>query len=163
MSRPCYVYGLYDKGECKIRYIGVSLNPKKRFVTHKYCDKKDHLKKYHIARWVSKCKELRMKILFTGTEDECYALEVKLIAKYKNKRKLTNMSAGGEKPYPTYLYGGANGRSIAVLQYTLGGEFIKEFSSCQEAGDSIGVHRSSISDCVNGYTKKSGGYIWRKK
>lgn len=163
MERPCYVYCLYDKAECKVRYIGVTLNPKKRFTAHKYSNNVDSLKKYHKTKWVAKCKELGMKILFVGSEKDCYALEVELIAKYKNKKRLTNMSSGGETPNPTYLYGGANGRAVAVLQYNLAGKFIAEFSSCKEAADYVGIHRTCISDCVNGRIKKSGGYIWRKK
>lgn len=163
MERPCYVYCLYDKAECKIRYIGVTLNPKKRFTDHKYSNNRHYLKKHHKTKWIAKCKELGMKILFVGFEKDCYALEVELIAKYKKKKRLTNMSEGGENPNPTYLYGGANGRAVAVLQYDLDGNFIAEFSSCKEAAVHVGVHRTCISDCVNGWTKKSAGYIWRKK
>ena len=163
MERFCYVYCLYDKTECKVRYIGVTLNLSKRFWKHKNCNREERLKRHHKSRWVAKCKDLGMKVLFVGPEKDCYKLEVELIAKYKSKHRLTNMSSGGDKPNPTYLYGGMNGRAVAVLQYDLKGNYIQEFSSCIEAGKHVGVHRTSISDCINGRSKKSGGYVWRKK
>ena len=41
-DRDCYVYVLYSKLECIVRYIGVSINPSKRIFFHEYEAKKTH-------------------------------------------------------------------------------------------------------------------------
>ena len=52
---------------------------------------------------------------------------------------------------------------IPVRQITLGGEFIRDFPSITDAGDSLGIHPSNISKVVNGDRKTAGGFIWEKK
>ena len=52
---------------------------------------------------------------------------------------------------------------IPVRQITLGGEFIRDFPSIIDAGDSLGIHPSNISKVVNGDRKTAGGFIWEKK
>ena len=45
--------------------------------------------------------------------------------------------------------------------YTLDGEFIKEYPSVREAALHIGVNATSISKVCKGQRKKAGGYIWK--
>lgn len=97
MDKICYVYGLYDKFDCKIRYIGVSLYPKQRLKCH-ISESKNNTKKLAKSKWMNKCSQVSYKILFTGTETECYNKEVELISKYKKKRNLVNSTIGGDKP-----------------------------------------------------------------
>ncbi len=48
-----------------------------------------------------------------------------------------------------------------VKQYTLDGEFIKEWSSMTEAAKGVGLKRSSgIGACCSGKRNKAGGYKW---
>lgn len=49
-----------------------------------------------------------------------------------------------------------------VLQYTLDGEFVREWESISEAHRN-GFHRSHIIDCCNGKQKTHKGFIWKYK
>lgn len=48
-----------------------------------------------------------------------------------------------------------------VNQYNLDGTFIKTWGSIVEIEQSLGISEPSISQCCNGKTKKSHGYIWK--
>lgn len=48
-----------------------------------------------------------------------------------------------------------------VLQYSLDGDFVKEYSSISEASRKTGVYVRSISSVCNGRGKTAGGYIWK--
>ena len=57
-----------------------------------------------------------------------------------------------------------NGKlSKPVLQFSLSGEFIKEYPSVMEAYRQTGTYDSSISQCCNGKRQSAGGYIWQYK
>lgn len=53
-------------------------------------------------------------------------------------------------------------RPKPVIQLTLNGEFIKEWSEMQEAAKAIGVTPPNISDCIRGKQKSSGGFKWMR-
>lgn len=93
MNRECYVYGLYNKQECKIRYIGITVTPERRLWHHlNRCTHKETYK----DNWILKHnKDINLKVLFKGTVKECAKKEYELILKYKNKNKLTNLVNGG--------------------------------------------------------------------
>lgn len=58
----------------------------------------------------------------------------------------------------------AEGRGIqGILQYSLDGEFIAEYSSIHEAARQTGILLSAISNCCNGYSKSAGKSIFKKK
>lgn len=48
-----------------------------------------------------------------------------------------------------------------VNQYSLDGEFIREWPSIQEAADTLNIRQASIRACATGYYKSGGGFIWR--
>lgn len=50
-----------------------------------------------------------------------------------------------------------------VLQFSTDGEFIKEYSSIQEAAKQNNIIATHISRCARGKRKKTGGYIWKYK
>lgn len=52
-------------------------------------------------------------------------------------------------------------RSKTVYQYSLNGEFVKEWKSAHEVQRQLGYSRGSISTCCLGKRKTSYGYIWR--
>jgi hypothetical protein len=54
-----------------------------------------------------------------------------------------------------------NPRSRPVKQFTLTGEFIKEFNSTTNAGLSIGLSRSSIEKVCDYSNPTAGGYKWK--
>jgi len=53
-----------------------------------------------------------------------------------------------------------NHRSRKVIQYSLDGQEIREWSSISEAENSVG---KGISSCVNGKTASSNGFLWKFK
>ena len=50
-----------------------------------------------------------------------------------------------------------------VVQYTLSGEFIKEYPSAYDVMLTLGYDKSSIRKCCRGVIKTSYGYIWKEK
>jgi hypothetical protein len=48
-----------------------------------------------------------------------------------------------------------------VIQMTLEGEFVKEWTSTREAARETGIHQSNISFACNGIYKKTGGFKWK--
>ena len=50
-----------------------------------------------------------------------------------------------------------------INQYTLAGEFVKEWRCISEAADFYKIDRSSVMRCCQGKFKKSAGYVWKYK
>ena len=50
-----------------------------------------------------------------------------------------------------------------VLQYSLSGEFIKEWSHAREAAEALGLNKRAIYENCAGRSKSSGGFIWKRK
>ena len=50
-----------------------------------------------------------------------------------------------------------------VLQYSLSGEFIGEFSSANKAGLSLKINHGNIISCCQGKRKSAGKYKWKYK
>jgi len=59
--------------------------------------------------------------------------------------------------------GHKNGRAYKVYQYSLNGDFIKEWKCGKYATDFYSLHNSAISYCINGKQKSAGGFIWKKE
>lgn len=77
------------------------------------------------------------------------------IVQANNKDKtniIKNMKILGKKSYKN--------RAEKVKQYDLNNNFIKEFISSREASKLLNISETSISNCINGYSKSAGGYIW---
>ena len=60
-------------------------------------------------------------------------------------------------------YGAINGKknSVAILQFSKDGTFIKEWPSAWEAQRQLGISQSSICKCCQGKRNQAGGYVWR--
>lgn len=50
---------------------------------------------------------------------------------------------------------------IPILQYTISGDFIREWSSASDAGISLKIDSSSISKCCKNKAPSAGNYLWR--
>ena len=55
------------------------------------------------------------------------------------------------------------GRTKKVIQYTLYGEFVKEWKSITEISNVLGLNKTCISLCCKGVQQTSGGYKWKFK
>ena len=53
--------------------------------------------------------------------------------------------------------------SIPIIQYTLNGEFVREWNSTADIQRELNIYRSNISMCCKGKKKSSHGYMWRYK
>lgn len=51
--------------------------------------------------------------------------------------------------------------TVQILQYDLAGNFIKLWNSLKEASEYLGIKINSISECLRGKSKTSGGFIWK--
>lgn len=65
--------------------------------------------------------------------------------------------------YGTHNQRSAEKRSKPVLQYSLEGEFVKEWVSASEVQRQTGFDRRNVSSCCRGKQKSSKGYIWKYK
>lgn len=54
-------------------------------------------------------------------------------------------------------------RERSVVQYTLDGKYVGEYTKIADAAAITGVNNSSISAVCRGKMNKSGGYVWRYK
>lgn len=58
--------------------------------------------------------------------------------------------------------GAAHPMAVSVSQYDLVDNLIAVYSSLQEAQNKTGISFKAISLCINGKTKTSGKYKWKK-
>lgn len=54
-----------------------------------------------------------------------------------------------------------NPRAMRILQYDLDENFIREWDYIKQAAKELNILPNSISHCLHGRTKTSGGFIWR--
>ena len=75
-----------------------------------------------------------------------------------NNKDKTNiikkMKKLGKKKYPN--------RAEKIKQFNKNNEYIKTFNSSREASRLLNISETSISNCVNGYSKTAGGFIWKR-
>lgn len=85
---------------------------------------------------------------------------------HKNENKQDNRVENLEHCTYSYnlTYGSREGeKDVAVLQYDLDGNFIREYKSVKDAAKEVGVNKNSISNVMHGWAKSAGGYLWRLK
>ena len=80
-----------------------------------------------------------------------------------NNIRLTTWKVNKEKGYLDRVKGINTKLSKPVQQFTLEGNFIKEFFSQKEAELKTGVKQCYISRCCNNIRNKAGGFIWKFK
>lgn len=54
-------------------------------------------------------------------------------------------------------------RGVAIVQYTLSGEYVSTYKSVTDAARLTGFSRGAISHCLNGRVNTSFGYVWIKQ
>lgn len=77
--------------------------------------------------------------------------------------ELTTWGANEDRHHVDRVNGVNNKASVAVIQYTLEGEYMDEFYSVAEANRQTGVNSSDIVSVCKGKRNKAGGYIWSYK
>jgi hypothetical protein len=95
--------------------------------------------------------------------DQIDEKEIYYIKQYNSKAPNGyNVRSGGrEKPNTT----NSNRHTVAkpVYQYTIEGDFIKEFISSTQAGVELNIQNSVISKCCRGEGLSSGGFRWSRE
>jgi hypothetical protein len=82
----------------------------------------------------------------------------------RNRKRFAAMSQDEYARFKASMFGSNNPRARQVLQFTLTGEFIREWSCIKEAADSLNFKsRSNIVSCCKGRLRHCGGFIWRYK
>lgn len=165
----CYVVYKHTapNGKC---YIGITCQnpPEKRWkygTGYKYNE--------HFSRAISKYgwNSFTHEVLIRDlTQQEAEQKEIELIAHYKSADRNFgyNLDLGGSgagrmseetKKKISEWHIGMN--AVSVSQYSMAGEFIKEYSSQIEAAKEHSVSDSAISMCCRNILKSVNNYIWR--
>jgi hypothetical protein len=179
-----YIYGLFDPRTGTIRYIGKSNKPKERL-------KNGHLlskRKTHKTSWILNLKKEgltpTLEILDIVKLSEWSFWEQYYISLYKSWGfELTNLTPGGDgityytKEVLDKMSKAQKGikkpeefkkkismsawNTKSVLQYSIEGNFIKEWRTVTEANKNYKV--KSIGSTCRGLQRISAGYIWHYK
>ena len=67
------------------------------------------------------------------------------------------------RPSSKGKFGKDSHRGKSVLQYSLDGNIIGEFSTAREASKSVGINHCGVSSCCTNQQHTAGGFIWRYK
>jgi hypothetical protein len=81
---------------------------------------------------------------------------LKASEKLKNRKITWNLKGIPRKPHNRKT-------NIAIMQFDLNGNFIKEYSSIAEAAGKNRALHESIRCCIHGKYNTANGYIWKKK
>jgi hypothetical protein len=81
----------------------------------------------------------------------------------ETKQKMRDNAKENGNNYIQYLKktGLSHAKSKKVNQYSLDGEFIKEWENTRKAAQELGVNNCGLNNCVLGKTKSSAGFIWK--
>ena len=60
-----------------------------------------------------------------------------------------------------FLFSKYSQTNKTLKQYSLEGEYLRDWNTMSEASKELGIAISSISLCCRGNYKKAGGFIWR--
>ena len=91
------------------------------------------------------------------TKEQCENISEALIGlkhSEQQKRKIKQANIGKHK-------GSLNGRSRAVSQYNLNGDYIQTFDYTRKASEELNICRQSIIKCCKGIYNQAGGYKWK--
>lgn len=50
-----------------------------------------------------------------------------------------------------------------IIQFDKNGTFVKEWQSLKEAGETLNIRSSNITNCAKGREKSAGGFVWKYK
>ncbi len=128
------------------RAISVKNKGKKR--SPEICE---FLRKRQLGKRASEETRKKLSIVHTGRKHAEESLQKMRIAK----------KVAGIPPQATAA--AAEWHKKPILQYTLQGEFIKEWDSAADASKELGISQHGIYRCVNGNSKSSAGYVWKRK
>ena len=89
--------------------------------------------------------------------------EVRRKISIAKKRRYAAMTDGERERHNEIIRKSREHLKKPVLQYTLDGEFIKEWDSLMQIERTLGYYNSNISACCKGKLKTCHGFLWRYK
>lgn len=86
---------------------------------------------------------------------------------YSNYSVTESNRRGGKLAYETALKNGnikyrLNPNSTSIIQYTLSGEYIRDWSSQNQIERELGIESDLIGRVLNGKQKQAGGFQWKR-
>ncbi len=78
------------------------------------------------------------------------------------KKRIGAIDYNNRNKHPNFIVR-TNNLSKPIIQLTLDGVFIREWSSARAATNEMGYKRTNINKCLKGKSKSSGGYKWEYK
>jgi hypothetical protein len=163
-----YIYALKDPNTHKIRYIGSSNNPNKRYKEHISDTKREKTKKSNwIKNLIKNNQKPILEILEKTSLNEFEGLEKKYIEEQiALGNKLLNFDISGKGNILKKTNKQRQNLTLktghTVFQFDLNGNFINKFNSLREAEKMTGVNHGNISKCCNNIFKHTGGYVFSK-
>jgi hypothetical protein len=160
-----YIYTLIDPETKKVRYVGKTINPKKRLSDH---ISESHRIKNYRCNWIKSLLNKGLKPIIEIVEicslinfEEREAYHIGLY----NFSELTNSDEGGQgnKNRRRELVENSNYKNKKVYQYSLNGEFIKDYKSVREASRQLSITHANITRCCNKIVKHASGFIFSYK
>lgn len=119
------------------------------------------------------------------SQEDADKIEIWLISKYKSLGISYNIAEGGqctlgETPMLGKKHteeakqkmsesakgihtGSKNGMAKAILQFSKSGEFIREWDCITDVERELNIKVTAICNNLKGYSKSSGGYVWKYK
>ncbi len=150
----------------------VRLTPKEHFMCHrllcKIYPKENKLKQ---ALWLMSIQMKKKGVKVTSRVYEILKIEYINTVKGKPKSEEYKLKIGlknlGPKPkgFGNKISSIKKGKPLsklrmAVFQYDLKGNFIKEWTYSNEAETQLGINHNDISACCRGKNKTAGGFTW---
>jgi len=160
-----YIYALIDPRTNEVKYIGKTIDPKKRFYQH---ISERLLYKHYKAKWIQNLHDQNLRPIFK-------VLEICPLENYEKREayhislydfnQLTNSDERGQgnKNRRREIIENAKYNNKIVYQYDLNGNFIKEYKSVREASRQLSISHANITRCCNQIVKHASGFIFSYK
>ena len=141
-----YIYILQDPTTEEVRYVGKSVNPKRRYNSHLWDKPKV---KYYSYYWIQSLLKKGLKPIMTvidETETNWEELERYWISQFKTwGYPLTNITEGGEG-----CIGAAKWNNVPVTAFTKEGILFKSFKSQKQCASYFRTTPENVKAVVNG-------------
>ena len=114
-------------------------------------ESKQKMSEYHTGKKLSEETKKKMSEYHTGKK-----------LSEETKKKMSESAMGDKNNYKRYLErtGLPHVGSKPIKQYSLEGEFIREWVNAHVASKELGLSYKAINGCLNGKSKTSQGYVW---
>lgn len=164
-----YIYRHIRKDKNEVFYIGAG------FKDDNY--RRAYSKRHRNSHWnrIVLITDYEVEIIIDNI-DKNFACEkeiefIELYGKRKNGGTLCNIADGGiggnlgeevNKMMSKRRQGHNNGNSFKVYQYSMNGDFVKEWGCVKYAADHYSVTYQNITNCLRGKQKSAVGFKWSK-